>query len=379
MRTAEAATRRGGPATWLVAGLPLVVLWAAPLVVAAILLPYAQRTEVAASSAQPPAVVAVGERATVHRASVTVDVTQASTIPLEIRRGGVVTDLFIERGDALPNGAAVLSIDGVTLVALTGQVPLYRDLRHGYQGADVETVATLLRDMGLLDGQAADDQFGPLMARAVCEFQLATGAACDGIFRVDGVVYAPEGVSHVDSVAARLGMVIEPGAQIAAGEAEITTLSFSPTSDISIDVLRGSPVVLRAANDASLLLPTFPPAADSFREIADFLATNSSSEAEESSSGGPTDGVTRRYTGFTLELETAMVSGVVPNAAVYVGESGAMCLFAAPASSPTLIPLADATPTAGELASLSVPSALVDIEIVRDPMQLSVGVLLECE
>lgn len=86
----------------------------------------------------------------------------------------VVTDLGVEQGDEVAAGQVLLEVSGRPLVALPGDVPVYRDLRPGAEGADVAQLQRALRELGHTSS-GPDGSFGPATKRAVESYYEALG------------------------------------------------------------------------------------------------------------------------------------------------------------------------------------------------------------
>lgn len=77
-----------------------------------------------------------------------------------------VVTLVLEEGVSLPEGALALEIAGRPVLVLEGEIPMYRDLRPGSRGIDVEQLELALQRLGYFDG-TPDEIWGTETAGAL--------------------------------------------------------------------------------------------------------------------------------------------------------------------------------------------------------------------
>ena len=88
---------------------------------------------------------------------------------------GVVTSVDLARGDVAASGRVVATVNGLGVIALTTEQPMYRDLTLGSRGPDVVHLSKALRDLGLLSERHVGDRFDSKTAAAVREFNMRRG------------------------------------------------------------------------------------------------------------------------------------------------------------------------------------------------------------
>ncbi|WP_116947590.1 efflux RND transporter periplasmic adaptor subunit [Jiangella endophytica] len=101
------------------------------------------------------------------------DVTAAGAVDVTPETGGletppIVTGQVPEVGAEIAEGAALLEIVGRPLIALAGELPMYRSLRPGMSGPDVEQLEVTLDRLGLDPGKV-DDEYTMSTGNAVAE------------------------------------------------------------------------------------------------------------------------------------------------------------------------------------------------------------------
>src|SRR5690606_2006615 len=107
------------------------------------------------------------------------DAAFAGSVEITLELGGletppVVTGHVPERGDEIAEGEPLLEVVGRPILALAGELPMYRSLRPGMSGPDVTQLKPTLRRLGLNPGADAD------------RYTSATGEAVAELFRRAG-------------------------------------------------------------------------------------------------------------------------------------------------------------------------------------------------
>ncbi|WP_092624132.1 hypothetical protein [Jiangella sp. DSM 45060] len=101
------------------------------------------------------------------------DVSAAGAVDVKPETGGletppIVTGQVPEVGAEIAEGAALLEIVGRPLIALAGELPMYRSLRPGMSGPDVAQLEVTLDRLGLDPGEV-DDEYTLSTGNAVAE------------------------------------------------------------------------------------------------------------------------------------------------------------------------------------------------------------------
>jgi hypothetical protein len=129
----------------------------------------------AASRAETPdasaITVPVESRVLESKISTRGDAAFAGATEIELSLGdlaspAVVTGQVPQRGDELEEGEPLLEVIGRPILALAGELPMYRTLRPGMSGPDVKQLKQTLRRLGL-DPGADDDQYTVVTGQAV--------------------------------------------------------------------------------------------------------------------------------------------------------------------------------------------------------------------
>ncbi|MDT0308447.1 peptidoglycan-binding protein [Streptomyces sp. DSM 44917] len=120
--------------------------------------------------------------------------------------GLAAADSPIERGGEL------YRLNETPVTALHGALPMYRDLRAGDTGLDVEQLEHNLAGLGY-SGFTVDDEFTGGTEDAVRAWQEDIGAEETGFVAASAVVFVPNG-ARVDSLHADLGDLVAPGAPV---------------------------------------------------------------------------------------------------------------------------------------------------------------------
>jgi peptidoglycan hydrolase-like protein with peptidoglycan-binding domain len=112
------------------------------------------------------------------------DAAFAGSVEVDLELGGmehppVVTGHVPERGDELAEGEPLLEVVGRPVLALEGELPMYRTLSPGMNGPDVDQLKETLRRLGLNPG-GNDDQYSSATAQAVAELYRRAGYPAPG-------------------------------------------------------------------------------------------------------------------------------------------------------------------------------------------------------
>lgn len=358
---------------------PLVALWAVPIVAVVVAVPVAGMREEASVAPPLPSVVTVGSQSTDYRASVSVSVEVKQIGQIRSPVPGLLTRLAEADGPVRP-GQELFAVDGVPVLAQPSTVPFHRELRRGDEGADVEALGGFLVDTGLLQEELADGTFGAGMRAAVVELQEKLGVHADGVFRPAYVAYVPKS----------LGALGEPllavGSMVAAGEAVLDAapvpaqIEFTPTgTGASLANLRKAPLTLSFGDlqlPVSGLDPTLAELAAIHAGLREAVA-NGEAQVKAGNPGGSSE--PEQYDGGLLGLAEPQVRGVVPGTAVHVTDSGTQCLFQQQEGGDWApVQVTAVEPAVGTLGAVYVEPVMIDARIVRDPLTLSDDVLAEC-
>ncbi|MEV4616613.1 peptidoglycan-binding protein [Kitasatospora sp. NPDC049258] len=148
----------------------------------------------------------------------------------------VVTKLPLKAGDRILAGQSVLEVSGRPVFALPGELPVYRDLRPGATGQDVEQLQRALESLGFSSVGDRRGSFGEATKAAVKAFYAARGydplpAAPDGDAQLsaahDAVTAAERAAADARDALAAAG---QPGAQPGAQPDGKGTAAAAPTA-----------------------------------------------------------------------------------------------------------------------------------------------------
>ena len=142
---------------------------------------------------------------------------------------GTVTHLVAE-GETLDQGDVLLAIDGEPVVLLLGDVPAYRLMEVGVEGADVLQLQVALEELGFGSGLTSDGTFNLATAAAVVLWQVSVGARPDGIVNLGDVVFLPEPI-RVGETLVSVGVELRDGMQILSASSNATNVSVDLSTD----------------------------------------------------------------------------------------------------------------------------------------------------
>lgn len=128
-------------------------------------------------------------------------------------RDGVLTSVVLTPGDVVSSGTTLATVDLEPVVVATGQVPMFRTLRDGVTGPDVQQLQDLLVAGGYLAGPV-DGDFGPETTAATKDWQAAMGAPVTGEVAPGSVVFVPSLPTRM-RVVASVGDRLSPDGDLA--------------------------------------------------------------------------------------------------------------------------------------------------------------------
>lgn len=222
MRERRYRRERGGPLTTVA-----IVALVPTLVAAGVWVADGARSPLDSESRPGPLIVPVA--ASEHRATAQVAVVATSEpgFPGVILDGGRVTSLRVAVGTELHSGDPVLEVEDRTIIAAQSDRPLWRDLRGGMQGPDVQTLQTLLAELGHFD-EDPDGKFGPQTALAVREFnEEFRGDGRDATFHRGALVWIGAEPLRVGEVTIRAGEILTEATVIFRGEESVASVEVS--------------------------------------------------------------------------------------------------------------------------------------------------------
>jgi peptidoglycan hydrolase-like protein with peptidoglycan-binding domain len=158
-------------------------------------------------------------------------------------RGGQGTITWLPAGGAtLRRGKAVYKLDNVPIPLFYGDLPLYRELRPGLTGPDVEEVERNLAALGYT-GFTVDTRYTAATATAVRRWQQAMGRTQTGAFDPAGVVIA-RGPVRVVSLTAHLGDPAGGAVLAYAGTTRVVRVNLDPALQDMAKVGRRATITL---------------------------------------------------------------------------------------------------------------------------------------
>lgn len=171
----------------------------------------------ASTGAAPAPAVGPVATATVERGAIALTLRWDGTLdhgsPLTITSPNQGTITRLPDQDAtVARGEELYRIDERPVILLYGVVPMYRDLRPGDSGVDVEQLEANLAELGY-GGFTVDDQYTAATGEAVRGWQADLGTEPTSTLGRRAVVFLP-GAVLVDTVRAGVGQAILPGAAV---------------------------------------------------------------------------------------------------------------------------------------------------------------------
>ncbi|MDX1658511.1 MAG: peptidoglycan-binding protein [Nitriliruptorales bacterium] len=194
---------------------------------------------------RPAPLTYVVQEATVGRSLSFAAVAEWDLSPVAPNRAvGVVTSVVIGPGTPADAGNVAFTVDLRPVVIAQGEVPMFRELRVGDEGPDVEQLQSFLAATGHFEGDP-DGRFGADTASGVRAWQREVGVDPDGHVRPGDLVFVPELPGSFV-----VGDDIAVGRQVTGGEVALSAVSAIPRFWIPLApdqrgfITPGMPVVL---------------------------------------------------------------------------------------------------------------------------------------
>lgn len=205
-----------------------------------------QSPQQAASEAAPPSpswVTATVERrvlsqTVISRGDVRPQVSASAGIPVSVEGEPIVTGISVAAGDEVAEGQRLIEVSGRPIFALTGSVPVYRSLKPGMNGADVEQLQEALTRLGCVNTDALG-VYGE------------STKGCVGTLYADaGYDPVPSSATEAGDVAASEQAVSDAEAAAAAAEAALQAAGSGETGSQLLAAQQDLTAAQRAHNDA---------------------------------------------------------------------------------------------------------------------------------
>ncbi|MGH9015205.1 MAG: efflux RND transporter periplasmic adaptor subunit [Acidimicrobiia bacterium] len=204
---------------------------------------------------------------------------------------GTITRL-VDQGQAVERGNELYRVNEQPVTLLYGRVPMYRDVRPGDSGVDVEQLETNLAELGY-GGFTVDSEYTWSTAEAVRAWQGGIGAEQTGTVALGDVVFVPA-AGQVDALRADVGDVVAPGTAILdiTGTDQIVNLDVDVDDRNRFDVGTAVTVVL-------------PGGAEVAGTVSTMGVVDVPSDSGEGSEGGATDSESLAQVEITLGDQVA--------------------------------------------------------------------------
>ena len=171
--------------------------------------------------------------------------TPASSLDVVSPSSGTVVDIA-SAGSTLSAGSVLAVVDDEPVVVLNGEIPSWRDLGVGDEGADVEQLESALATAGFDPDQTVtvDEEYTTATATMVEAWQEAIGAEPTGDVSRSAVVYVADAM-RVEFVESPMGAVVASGdLLLELASVERVVVSEVPVAD-AVDLAAGAPIAIR--------------------------------------------------------------------------------------------------------------------------------------
>ncbi len=193
--------------------------------------------------------------------------------PILSRIPGTLTSVDIEDGVSAVQGNTLFTVNAQPVVLLYGDLPAWRTMRKGSEGADVQQLEAALVALGYdPDGNVTvDEEFSSYTRTMVKDWQEAIGATVDGVVDQGEVVFGSGPIRIADAL-------VDVGSRVNDGSPVLATSS----NDVKVTAtLSGSEESLFEEGDrVTVTLPDGSDAAGTVETLDTTVAQNGSSTTE---------------------------------------------------------------------------------------------------
>jgi len=183
------------------------------------------------AAAEVPRTVAVQHQSFADERSVEVTFQVDDDRDLVVHTGGTLTWTGCTPGSPITSGQVLLRVDERPLVALHTDVPLYRSLRAGDTGSDVDALQRELRELG--HQVTADGKYGAATTRAVKKLFTDAGAVRpDGTLQLAVIVWLPERTLTPSDCTTTPGQPLADGQPVATVAGALTAVTYPVPADL---------------------------------------------------------------------------------------------------------------------------------------------------
>lgn len=294
----------------------LCAVWILALVAALVAFPVARAAEAAAVRATSPESVVVGSRSADKPRSVIVEIDRTSPFQVRVQASGIVTELSEPEGP-IKTGQPLASVNGEAILAYSASSPLWRDLRFGDRGDDVQGLEELLSELNLLESKP-QPLYTSQTAVAVRALQKRIGASQDGIFKLSHVAFVPEENTGMQSATVSVGTPVAAGDPLLSLHPEVAGVRIQGETGVSLADLNDKPVLLTFGG-REVELAAAEPVESEYEQIAQIFAQTDQTKG--------TPGMSAAYTGGMLRLKSPVRVSTFPAGAVYVDAGGDSCVY----------------------------------------------------
>lgn len=283
---------------WLLAGATTVVL--AGAVGGAALAWGAMAGKPAAAPRLPPATTKVARATLVETRTVSGTLGYGDSTPVAAAEAGTLT-WTAPVGSIVKRGEPLFKVDERPVVALYGPVPMYRTLRSGERGADVQQLERNLADLGYT-GFTVDETYTSSTALAVGAWQVALGLPDTGTVDMGQVVFVP-GAVRVAEHAARVGDVLGGGSSERAG----SVLSYTGTTRLAtVDLAVSDQALAVAGRTVTVTVPGQKAVAGTIAQVG--TVATAPAQASPAPAGGSAVSAARIEVTVTIADQAALGS-----------------------------------------------------------------------
>lgn len=349
----------------------LTVIWSLPMLLWGGGLFLSWKLEALATSPKTQTTVISGSRELSNQQPVSLVARHSPATELRVFSEGMITALNLTSGDVPESGEILLYIDGAPKVAYRAAVPFFRDLGIGDQGADVQTLISMLVAQGYLTDRDYNSTVTWEVRQAIIEMNSALGIIDCTYFRYSDFIFVPAISGEITEIQFTVGEIISSSDSVALAKGNLQSISITDTegANLSNNFPESTKLALTDLIN-TIEIDSLEIKGAAAEDLLSFVL-DSSAHQEVKTDALETD---TRYVGLSILTVDPESVAVIPSTAVGVDSSGNSCLAMMDGEKMVVFHRISPTAIPGEIGIVGVELSFMGEPIIQDVSTLKIPI-----